>query len=52
LLEATGKTLFYTNYRKHLHFFKRILPKLKAEATITTVEEIKEIYKEIIKKIK
>jgi hypothetical protein len=50
-LEATGKTLYFANYRKYLNFFKRILPSLRAKAAIKSAEEIKKIYKEISKKL-
>jgi hypothetical protein len=49
--EATGKTLYFANYRKYLNLFKRILPSLKAKAAIKLAEEIKEIHKEISLKL-
>jgi hypothetical protein len=51
VLEATGQTLYFANYRKHPNLFKRTLPSLRAKAAIKSTEEIKKIYKEISKKL-
>jgi hypothetical protein len=49
--EATGKTLYFANHRKHPNLFERTLPSLRAKAAMKSAEEIKKIYKEISKKL-
>jgi hypothetical protein len=43
--------LFFANYRRYLYLFKRILLSANTKATLIIVEELKEIYKEIQKRI-
>jgi hypothetical protein len=50
--EATGKTLYFANYGKHLNLFKRTLPSPRAKAAIKNAEEIKRIHREISAKLK
>jgi hypothetical protein len=45
--EATGKTLYFANYRKHPNLFQRTLPSPRAEAAIKSAEEIKKIHMDI-----
>jgi hypothetical protein len=52
LLELTGKTLFFANYRRHLHLFKRTLPSANAEAALITAEELKKTHEKMQERIK
>jgi hypothetical protein len=51
LSEATGKTLYFANHRKHPNLFQRTLPSLKAEAAIKSAEEIKKIHNNMSNKL-
>jgi hypothetical protein len=44
LLESTGQTLFYANYRRHLNLFTRTFPSIKAEAATATAKELKKTH--------
>jgi hypothetical protein len=45
LLESTGQTLFYANYRRYLNLFTRTFPSVKAKAAIATAEELMKTHK-------
>jgi transposase InsO family protein len=51
LSEATGKTPYFANHGKHPNLFERTLPSPKAEAAIKTAEEMKNIHKEMSRKL-
>jgi hypothetical protein len=52
LLEATGVTLFFTNYRRHLNLFTKLLDSnIQTELAIALVKALKEIYKKSLKNI-
>jgi hypothetical protein len=51
LSEATGKTLYFANYRKHSNLFQRTLLSPKAKAAIKLAEKIKKIHNDISNKL-
>jgi hypothetical protein len=46
-LEAIEQTLFYANYRQHLHLFKRVFLTKKIEKAIAIATELKKTHKNI-----
>jgi hypothetical protein len=44
LLEVTGTTPYFANYRTHLNLFKHTLPRLKAEAIVKDADKIKALH--------
>jgi hypothetical protein len=52
LLEATGVTLFFANYRRHLNLFTKLLDSnIQTELAIALAEALKEIHKKSLKNI-
>jgi uncharacterized Zn ribbon protein len=48
---TTGLSLFFINYGKHANTFMELRQHVNAEKAIVAAEEIKELYKEIAKRI-
>jgi hypothetical protein len=52
LLEATGTTLFFANYRQHLNLFTTSFLSIKAKLAIITASKLKKVHKKAKKNIK